>query len=77
MITCREDVEGAPCGSSLPLAPLWRLEAAGSSPSMEAAVVNMPQIHAHQPEPHGCILYGCELQLHIEVDRDQHLGHIT
>lgn len=66
-----------PGGGSLALTPLWGLEAASSSPRMKAAVVDMAQIHAHQPEAHGGILYGCELQLHVEVDCDQHLGHIA
>ena len=67
----------APGDDSLPVSPLWGLEAAGGRPGVETAVVNVPQVHAHQPEPHCRILYGRELQLHVEVDCHKHVCHIA
>ena len=69
--------KAAPGGGSLTLPALGGLEAAGSSPSVEATVVNVAKVHAHQPEAHSCILYGCELQLHVQIDCHEHVGHVT
>lgn len=44
---------------------------------MEPAVVNVAQVHAHQPEAQSCVLNGCELELHFEVHSHQHVGHIS
>lgn len=66
-----------PGDNTLALPPHGRLEAAGCSPGVKPAMVNMAQVHAHQPEAQSCILNGCELQLHLQVHSDQHVGNIA
>lgn len=73
----RLDRGGVPGDNSLAFSPHWGLEAAGSGPGVEPAVVNVPQVHAHQPEAQSCVLDRCELELHLEIHSDQHVCHIS
>ena len=66
-----------PGDNPLALFAYGRLKAARSSPRVEPVVVNVPQVHAHQPETQGGVLYRGELELHLEVDSDQHPGNIS
>ena len=50
------------CDDALPLSSHGGLEAAGRRPGVEAGVVYVPQVHAHQPEAQRCVLYRRELQ---------------
>ena len=43
---------------------------------MEPAVVDVAQVHAHQPKAQSGVLDGCELEFHFEIHSDQHVGHI-
>ena len=40
-------------------------------------VVNLTDVHAHEPEANGGILYGRELQLDHVLHSDQSLGHVS
>lgn len=73
----RLDRGGVPGDNSLALSTHGGLKAAGGCPGVEPAVVNVPQVHAHQPEAQGCVLNGCELEFHLEVHSDQHVCHIS
>ena len=73
----RLDRDGVPGHNSLALSAHGGLEAAGGSPGVEPAVINVPQVHAHQPEAQSRVLDGCELEFHLEIDSDQHLCHIS
>lgn len=70
-------VGGSPGDDPLALPAHGGLEATRSSPGVEPAVVNVAQVHAHQPEAQSCVLNGCELELHFEVHSHQHVGHIS
>lgn len=71
------DARRLPGDNPLALFAYRRLKAARSSPRVEPVMVNVPQVHAHQPETQGGILYRGELELHLEVDSDQHPGNIS
>ncbi len=73
----RLDRGGVPGDNSLALSAHGGLEAAGGRPGVEPTVVNVAQVHAHQPEAQSGVLNGCELELHLEVHSDQHVCHIS
>ena len=76
--TCKRlDRGGVPGDNSLALSAHGGLEAAGGRPGVEPTVVNVAQVHAHQPKAQSGVLDGCELELHLEIHGDQHVCHIS